>query len=75
MARRRPGHDDSADALRRTGAYLAAHAPGVPVQVTGFRPHGVRALARRVDAPTAEERARYGAWITESVPADLVTLV
>ncbi len=53
-----PGHNDSADGLRRTGAYLAEHAPGVPVRVIGFRPHGVRAAARSI--PEAERRAARG---------------
>ncbi len=70
-----PGYNDSADALRRTGAYLARHAPGIPVRVIGFRPHGVRAVARHIPAPTAEERTAYGAWIAESVGAELVTVV
>ena len=33
------------------------HAPGVPVRVIGFRPHGVRAAARAIPEPSAE-RAR-----------------
>lgn len=70
-----PGYNDSTDMLRRTGAYLARHAPGVPVQVTGYRPHGVRAIARSIPEPSAEQRARYGSWITESVPPELVTVV
>jgi pyruvate formate lyase activating enzyme len=69
-----PGHNDSADGLRRTGAYLAAHAPGVPVRVIGFRPHGVRAAARSIPEPTAEQRASYGAWVREGLGADLVTV-
>ena len=70
-----PGYNDSADVLRRTGAYVARHAPGVPVRVIGFRPHGVRAAARHIPAPTAEERASYGAWVGEAVGPDLVTVV
>lgn len=70
-----PGHNDSADVLRRTGAYLARHAPGIPVRVIGFRPHGVRAAARHIPAPTGEERAAYGAWVGEAVGAELVTIV
>ena len=58
-----PGHNDSADGLRRTGAYLAEHAPGVPVRVIGFRPHGVRAAARSIPEASAEQRAAYGAWV------------
>lgn len=70
-----PGHNDDEALLRRTGTYLADRAPGVPVKVIGFRPHGVRAAARSIPAPTDEERARYGAWVAESVGADLVTVV
>ena len=70
-----PGHNDTAEQLRRTGAYLASHAPGVPVKVIGFRPHGVRAAARAIPAPTDDERAAYGAWVAESVGPDLVTVV
>jgi len=70
-----PGHNDDEALLRRTGAYLADRAPGVPVKVIGFRPHGVRAAARSIPAPTDEERARYGAWVAESVGAELVTVV
>jgi pyruvate-formate lyase-activating enzyme len=70
-----PGHNDSEDTLRRTGAYLADHVPGVPVRVIGFRPHGVRAAARDIPAPTDSERTAYGAWVAASVGADLVTVV
>jgi pyruvate-formate lyase-activating enzyme len=70
-----PGYNDAADTLRRTGVYLATHAAGVPVRVIGYRPHGVRAIARRIPARTADKRAEYGAWIGESVPSDLVTVV
>ncbi|MFC6236247.1 radical SAM protein [Longivirga aurantiaca] len=70
-----PGRNDSEETLRRTGAYVAARAPGVPVRVIGFRPHGVRAAARSIPEPTPEERAHYGAWVAESVGADLVTVV
>jgi pyruvate-formate lyase-activating enzyme len=70
-----PGYNDSADVLRRTGDYLALHAPGIPVRVIGFRPHGVRAAARHIPAPTAEERAAYGAWVAEAVDVELVTVV
>ena len=70
-----PGYNDSADVLRRTGDYLARHAPGIPVRVIGFRPHGVRAAARDIPAPTDDERAAYGAWVAESVGAELVTVV
>ena len=58
-----------------TGAYLADHVPGVPVRVIGFRPHGVRAAARGIPAPTESERTAYGAWVAASVGADLVTVV
>jgi pyruvate formate lyase activating enzyme len=70
-----PGHNDSERALRLTGDYLAQHAPGVPVKVIGFRPHGVRAAARHIPAPTEEERTAYAAWVAASVGADLVTVV
>jgi pyruvate-formate lyase-activating enzyme len=70
-----PGHNDSEDQLRRTGEFLATHAPGVPVKVIGFRPHGVRAAAREIPAPTDEERATYASWVAASVGADLVTVV
>ena len=70
-----PGHNDSKAALRRTGDYLARHAPGVAVRVIGFRPHGVRAAARNIPAPTEAERAAYGAWVSESVGPQLVTVV
>lgn len=70
-----PGYNDSADTLRRTGAYLAAHAAGIPVRIIGYRPHGVRAIARRIPAPTDEDRAQYGAWVTESIPRHLVSIV
>lgn len=53
-----PGRNDSEEALRATGEYVASRAPGVPVRVIGFRPHGVRAAARSIPEPTAEERAR-----------------
>jgi pyruvate-formate lyase-activating enzyme len=70
-----PGHNDSEAALRRTGEYLAEHAAGVPVKVIGFRPHGVRAAARSIPAPTDEDRSRYAAWVAEGVGAELVTVV
>jgi pyruvate formate lyase activating enzyme len=70
-----PGHNDTEDQLRRTGAFLAAHAPGIPVKVIGFRPHGVRAAARDIPAPTDDERAAYGAWVADAVGAPLVTVV
>lgn len=69
-----PGHNDSADGLRRTGAYLAEHAPGVPVRVIGFRPHGVRAAARSIPEASAEQRAAYGAWVREGLGTDAVTV-
>ena len=49
--------------------------PGVPVKVIGFRPHGVRAAARDIPEPTADERAAYAAWVAAGVGADLVTVV
>ena len=70
-----PGHNDTEDQLRRTGAYVAEHAPGIPVKVIGFRPHGVRAAARGIPAPTADERAAYSTWVASAVGADLVTVV
>ena len=70
-----PGHNDSEEALRSTGDYLAQHAPGVPVKVIAFRPHGVRAAARNIPAPTDAERASYGSWVSESVGPELVTVV
>ena len=70
-----PGHNDSEVALRSTGDYLALHAPGVPVKVIGFRPHGVRAAARHIPAPTPEERTAYAAWVAAAVGAELVTVV
>jgi pyruvate-formate lyase-activating enzyme len=70
-----PGHNDSEDLLRRTGAYLAEHAPGVPVKVIGFRPHGVRATAREIPAPTDDERAAYGSWVADSPGVGPVTVV
>ena len=70
-----PGHNDTEVLLRRTGEFLATHAPGVPVKVIGFRPHGVRAAARDIPAPTDEQRAAYGAWVAESVGTELVTVV
>ncbi len=70
-----PDRNDSEEALRRTGEYVAARAPGVPVRIIGFRPHGVRASARSIREASAEERAHYGAWVAESVGADLVTVV
>jgi hypothetical protein len=47
----------------------------VPVKVIGFRPHGVRAAARDIPEPTADERASYAAWVAAGVGADLVTVV
>ena len=70
-----PGRNDSDDLLRRTGEYLALHAPGVPVKVIGFRPHGVRAAARSIPAPTDEQRSGYGAAIASAVGPQLVTVV
>jgi pyruvate-formate lyase-activating enzyme len=70
-----PGHNDSEDALRDTGDYLAEHAPGVPVRIIGFRPHGVRAAAREIPEPTAEEREAYREWVSASVGEHLVTVV
>ncbi len=70
-----PGHNDGEAALRATGTYLREHAPGVPVRVIGFRPHGVRAAARDIPEPTAEERERYRQWVADAVGDDaLVTL-
>jgi pyruvate formate lyase activating enzyme len=70
-----PGHNDSEAALRATGDYLAHRAPGIPVKVIGFRPHGVRAAARHIPAPTPEERTAYAAWVADAVGAELVTVV
>jgi pyruvate-formate lyase-activating enzyme len=70
-----PGHNDSEAALRATGDYLAQRAPGVPVKVIGFRPHGVRAAARHIPAPTPQERTAYASWVAAAVGADLVTVV
>jgi pyruvate formate lyase activating enzyme len=70
-----PGFNDSEDALRDTGDYLAEHAPGVAVRIIGFRPHGVRAAARDIPAPTTEEREQYAAWVASSVGRELVTVV
>jgi pyruvate-formate lyase-activating enzyme len=70
-----PGYNDSEDALRDTGDYLAEHAPGVPVRIIGFRPHGVRAAARDIPEATTEERERYASWVATSVGADLVSVV
>lgn len=70
-----PGRNDSEDVLRRTGEHIAARAPGVPVRVIGFRPHGVRAAARTIPEADADERAAYGRWVGESVGPDLVTVV
>jgi pyruvate-formate lyase-activating enzyme len=70
-----PGHNDSEDALRDTGEYLAEQAPGVPVRIIGFRPHGVRAAARDIPEPTPEEREHYRAWVSEFVGPELVTVV
>jgi pyruvate formate lyase activating enzyme len=70
-----PGHNDGEDALRRTGDYLAEHAPGIPVRIIGFRPHGVRAAARDIPEPTPDERTAYGAWVAAGVGAGLVTVV
>ena len=70
-----PGRNDSEETLRQTGEYVAARAPGVPVRVIGFRPHGVRAAARGIPEASPEERARYGAWVADAVGADLVTVV
>jgi pyruvate-formate lyase-activating enzyme len=69
-----PGYNDSEDVLRATGDYLAQNAPGIPVRVIGFRPHGVRAAARHIPAPTAEELAAYGQWVAAAVGAALVTV-
>ncbi len=69
-----PGYNDSEAALRATGDYLARRAPGIPVKVIGFRPHGVRAAARHIPAPTAEERTAYATWVAASVGDDLVTV-
>ena len=70
-----PGRNDTEDALRRTGEYVASHAPGVPVRVIGFRPHGVRAAARSIPEASSDERADYGRWVADSVGPDLVTVV
>ncbi|MBI1377474.1 MAG: radical SAM protein [Frankiales bacterium] len=70
-----PGYNDDEDTLRDTGEYLADNAPGVPVRVIGFRAHGVRAAARQIHEPTAEERASYGEWVGAAVGRQLVTLV
>jgi pyruvate formate lyase activating enzyme len=70
-----PGFNDSEDQLRRTGAYLGEHAPGVPVKVIGFRPHGVRAAARAIPEPSADERSAYRAWVAASIDDRLVSVV
>jgi len=70
-----PGHNDSEDVLRATGDYLAQNAPEIPVRVIGFRPNGVRATARHIPAPTAEELAAYGEWVAAAVGRALVTVV
>ena len=70
-----PGHNDDEDTLRDTGDYLAEHAPGIPVRIIGFRPHGVRAIAREIPEPTPEERVSYRAWVSEAVGKELVTVV
>lgn len=70
-----PGYNDSEELQRRTGRYLAERAPGVPIQITGYRPHGVRAAARNISAPTEAQRSLFADWICESVPRELVTVV
>jgi pyruvate-formate lyase-activating enzyme len=70
-----PGRNDTEEALRLTGEHLAAHAPGVPVRVIGFRQHGVRAAARSIPEPSPADRAHYAAWVADAVGRELVTVV
>jgi pyruvate formate lyase activating enzyme len=70
-----PGHNDAEDALRRTGDYLATHAPGIPVRVIGFRPRVRRAAAMSIPAPTADDRERYRTWVAAGVGEALTTVV
>jgi pyruvate formate lyase activating enzyme len=67
-----PGLNDGAEALARTAAWLRGVDPGMRVQVTGFRRHGVRPAARGLPEPSAEQMAGYaevlrGAGIREIV--------
>ena len=70
-----PGFNDGEDVLRDTGDYLAEHAPGVPVRIIAFRPHGVRAAARDIPEPTTEEREHYAEWVASAVGTELVSIV
>jgi pyruvate-formate lyase-activating enzyme len=73
-----PGLNDDPDLLARTGAYLADHAPGVPVRVLGFRPHGVRHGAhglQHAEAPDAARREAYRDIVAAAHGDALVTCV
>jgi YjjW family glycine radical enzyme activase len=54
-----PGQNDGTAALDRTGAWLRGVDPGMRVQVTGFRRHGVRPAARALPEPSPEQMAGY----------------
>jgi pyruvate formate lyase activating enzyme len=53
-----PGHNDSADQLTKTAAWLLALDPDMRIKVIGFRRHGARATAR--EWPEASDAMRDG---------------
>jgi pyruvate formate lyase activating enzyme len=69
-----PGLNDGAAALARTAAWLRGVDPGMRVQVTGFRRHGVRPAARGLTEPSPERMAGYAALLRAEGLADVVVV-
>ena len=61
-----PGHNDSDDQLRRTGAWLAGIDPHLRVVVIGFRRHGVRPAFADTPEAGPELLAHAGEVLTGS---------
>ncbi len=54
-----PGLNDGRAALRATAEWLVRTAPGVPVRVVGYSPHGTRECARGLLVPRPDDLALY----------------
>lgn len=53
------GANDADDALRATGAWLAAIDPTMRIRINGYRHHGVRPVAAALLEPTVADMERY----------------
>ncbi|RNM16993.1 radical SAM protein [Nocardioides pocheonensis] len=69
-----PGHNDSADQLERTAAWLAALDPEVRVVVIGFRRHGVRLEFSGTPEATPELLARAREALEDAGLRNVVTV-